>query len=76
MTEMSEEQINHKLKPDSTTLNNLWLSEASSRAAILFKQTDMTVSEVNAVTLQYNDAAAFKKAYKRETAITPSESKA
>ncbi|MDA8555032.1 hypothetical protein N9K98_07450 [Luminiphilus sp.] len=75
MTGMSEEQINHKLKPDSTTLNKLWLSEASSRAAILFKQTDMTVSEVNAVTLQYNDAAAFKKAYKRETGMTPSESK-
>jgi AraC-like DNA-binding protein len=75
MTGMSEEQINHKLKPDSTTLNKLWLSEASSRAAILFKQTDMTVREVNAVTLQYSDEAAFKKAYKRETGMTPSESK-
>jgi len=75
MTGMSEEQINHKLKRDSTTLNKLWLSEASSRAAILFKQTDMTVREVNAVTLQYSDEAAFKKAYKRETGMTPSESK-
>tara|TARA_Y100000385_G_scaffold171277_1_gene177425 strand:+ start:1049 stop:1363 length:315 start_codon:yes stop_codon:yes gene_type:complete len=75
MTGMSEEQIDHKLKPNSTTLNKLWLSEASSRAEILFKQTDMTVSEVNAVTLQYNDAAAFKKAYRRVTGMTPSESK-
>ena len=75
MAGLSEEQINSKLKPDSTTLNRLWLTEASSRATILFKQTDMTVSEVNAVTLQYSDEAAFKKAYKRETGMTPSESK-
>ena len=75
MTGMSEEQINHKLKPNRTTLNKLWLSEASNRATILFKQTNMTVREVNAVTLQYNDEAAFKKAYKRETGMTPSESK-
>jgi transcriptional regulator GlxA family with amidase domain len=75
MTGMSEEQINYKLKPNRTTLNKLWLSEASNRATILFKQTNMTVREVNAVTLQYNDEAAFKKAYKRETGMTPSESK-
>ena len=28
-----------------------------------------------AVTLQYSDEAAFKKAYKRETGMTPRESK-
>ena len=66
MTGMSEEQINHKLKPNRTTLNKLWLSEASSRATILFKQTNMTVREVNAVTLQYSDRP-HSKGNKRET---------
>lgn len=75
MTGLTEDQINHKLKPDNTTLNRLWLAEAASRATILFRQTDMTVREVNAVTLQYGDDAAFKRAFKRETGMTPSESK-
>ena len=33
------------------------------------------VREVNAVTPQYSDEAAFKKTYKRETGMPPSESK-
>ena len=66
MTGMSEEQINHKLKPNSIKLNKLWLSEASSRAAILFKQTDMTVREVNAVTLQYSGGRIQKGVQARD----------
>ena len=65
--------VNARLKKHNTTLKKKWLQYAVKHAEILAIETNKSVDEINALTLQASSASNFARTFKQHTGTSVSE---
>ena len=70
---MTIPQINDRLKKHGTTLKKIWMQYAVRHAIVLAQETDLTLEEINDLTMQHSSTSNFTRAIKKHTGYTLTE---